>query len=118
MTLTKWLCKTFDKDNKGYVEIGDISKYIPALSVGMLIVSGYVNGLYLWIFAGYSMVGPDTLCDVGNDMSYMLAIGVTGLFTSACLITSLAIVYEKIINIRIATCERIDVDEKDNYNEY
>jgi len=78
MSLNSWLCKKFDEDNKGYVEVSDIIEktfknifeVINIIHFIIFILIPTIIGLFYYMFkAGYSDVASE------NTANFILAIG-------------------------------------------
>ena len=106
MTLTKWLCKTFDKAGKGYVKVGDVWHIIPIGIFGTIITCLYFHGLYNCLWNGFK---PTSISTPLNDASFIWFYGITTIIICAAFMGGLVYLED----VKIATCERIDADEEE-----
>lgn len=116
MSINKHLCTNYDKDNKGYVTIGDMDEHIFYLSLTFVGFYTWFYGLYDYVFNGYTLVNEPlstfTFTGFSHDIAnvvlwcgiYILIIIIivtVGIFFIFVLFKTL----ELISKIEIAKCE-------------
>lgn len=74
MTLNKWLCKYFDKDNKGYGTVGDVWHIIPIVIFRTLATCLYLHGVYNCLWNGFV---PTSTSPLIADVTFWWFIGIT-----------------------------------------
>ncbi len=105
MNVDKWLCENFDDTNKGYVVIGDVWHIIPYTIIINVAACGWLYGLYNWLWNDFEIAGNTGLI---NDAAHIWFIVVS--IVAVCVL--ILIVLCCIEDIKIATCERIDVNDE------
>ena len=105
MPVNKWLCKTFDETNKGYVTIGDVWHVIPIIMVGVAVIYGYLYGLYNWLWNDFKITETSALM---NDAAHIWFIGITIILALVLVLIFLCCIED----VKIVTCKRV-VNEDD-----
>ena len=101
MSIDKWLCENYDKSNKGYTTLSDISETIIWLSITFVITYGYFFGLYDCIFNGFRMTNTSSLTTANEIANFIFVIG-----SSILIIVGLFLLLVVISKIKITKCER------------
>ena len=111
MSLTKYLCKWFDKGNKGYVTIGDIDDKIITFIINSIITLAIVMMIAFIILAIFIMVGDvfylfggyikatDDIFTIKNFI-----IGLIIVVISCSIIYILNKIWEKIKEFKVVKC--------------
>jgi hypothetical protein len=73
MTLNSFLCKNFDKERKGYVELGDT--LIPILIFGFILFLGYC--IYIFFLMGAYSNAPTNMFQIIGGSSFIVLITIS-----------------------------------------
>ena len=98
MGINEYLCRNYDKNNKGYVIFNDIIEDITYLLIIFGIAYGYFYGLYNYIFNNFKITNTTTFF---QDMAHIDFL----IMSIILLIIVLALFIYSISKIKIAECK-------------
>lgn len=104
MTINYWLCKTFDKEKKGYVTINDIGPTLILCGIVIFIIAILFSGLIFLISGKFNGdYTPDSMFD---------KIGIFGVILwGFILLIVCGLIIEYILGIKIARCELKEMEK-------
>ena len=104
MDTNKWLCKTFDTENKGYVNIGDI---VSLISANILYI-GIISAMLFTLYAGIMFILNGTSLKSTELPTVFGLIGLVGVILIIVILIIGVSSFAKFISlIQVAKCDGI-----------